>query len=99
MKFVADAMLGRLVRWLRLSGYDTEYPRDAGDQGILELARDERRVLLTRDKGLHDRAVAEGMASMYIRDNDINSQLRQMMEAGVEIRDTPACSRCPACNG
>ncbi|NOZ76704.1 MAG: hypothetical protein GXO65_03315 [Euryarchaeota archaeon] len=99
MRFVADSMLGRLARWLRMSGHDTAYPLEAGDRELLELAAGEGRVLLTRDRGLHRRAAGAGVESILIGDDHIHGQLRQLMEAGVEIRDTPVCSRCPACNG
>jgi len=26
IKFIADRMLGKLVKWLRILGYDTAYP-------------------------------------------------------------------------
>jgi len=34
-KFVVDAMLGRLARWLRILGYDTEYNKDYEDWKVL----------------------------------------------------------------
>ena len=41
MKLLADRMLGRLVRWLRIVGYDTAYIADADDFAIMRLARAE----------------------------------------------------------
>jgi len=99
MRFVADAMVGRLVRWLRISGYDTVYLKEAEDQEILRFARDEKRILLTRDRGLERRAAAVGVKHIFIAKNDIDAQLKQMMAAGVEIKGTPVCARCPGCNG
>jgi len=51
-RFVADAMLGRLARWLRAVGYDTVYDASAEDRALVELANGEHRVLLTRDRHL-----------------------------------------------
>ncbi|MDI7277663.1 MAG: Mut7-C RNAse domain-containing protein, partial [Anaerolineae bacterium] len=47
--FVADAMLGRLARWLRILGYDTLYDPRWHDDELVRLARAQGRILLTRD--------------------------------------------------
>ena len=51
-RFVLDVHLGKLARYLRLLGFDTIYDRDYVDATIAAISRRERRVLLTRDKGL-----------------------------------------------
>ncbi|MGC8936370.1 MAG: DUF5615 family PIN-like protein, partial [Candidatus Methanomethylicaceae archaeon] len=56
MRFVADAMLGRLARWLRLLGYDTAYDQTLDDEKLIEIAKRENRILLTRDGKLFKRA-------------------------------------------
>ena len=51
--FLADAMLGRLARWLRAIGCDTaQLPVHVPDAEVVALARREDRVLLTRDRHL-----------------------------------------------
>ena len=66
MRFLCDEMLLRLARLLRAAGYDTYLAHDGqSDAELLALARDENRVLVTRDKRLaaqaHPRAmVVEG---------------------------------------
>jgi uncharacterized protein with PIN domain len=62
MRFLCDEMLLRLARLLRAAGYDTYLAHDdQGDAELLEIARTENRVLVTRDKRLaaqaHPRAV------------------------------------------
>src|SRR3990170_1884649 len=51
-RFAADAMLGRLARWLRLLGFDCAYDVATTDEGIARLAMSEGRTLLTRDRCL-----------------------------------------------
>lgn len=61
MRFLCDEMLLRLARLLRAAGYDTRLAQGQRDAEVLELARAENRVLVTRDKRLaaaaHPRAV------------------------------------------
>ncbi len=45
LRLLADGMLGRLARWLRLLGYDTACENDADD---LELARARAGALLAQ---------------------------------------------------
>ncbi len=49
MKFLADAMVGRLARWLRFLGIDTAYEPSGDPHRLLDLARREGRTVLTRN--------------------------------------------------
>ena len=46
MKFIADAMLGKLARYLRFLGQDTVYFGRGEDSELVEVARTEERCLL-----------------------------------------------------
>lgn len=62
MRFLCDEMLLRLARLLRAAGYDTYLAHDGqGDAELLEIARAENRVLVTRDKRLAAEAHPRGM--------------------------------------
>jgi uncharacterized protein len=50
--FVADAMLGRLARWLRVLGYDTVYDASLDNRSLVDLANRDDRIVLTRDRHL-----------------------------------------------
>lgn len=53
MKFLCDEMLKRLGRWLRAAGYDTLIQENGGaDRSMLQVARREGRLLITRDHKL-----------------------------------------------
>ena len=55
MKFLCDQMLARLGRWLRAAGYDTAIiDKVMIDREIFDLAVQENRFLLTRDKHFLD---------------------------------------------
>jgi uncharacterized protein with PIN domain len=50
-RFSCDEMLIRLGRWLRAAGHDTAIARPRGsDRALLEAARADHRVLITRDR-------------------------------------------------
>lgn len=51
-RFAADAMLGRLARWLRALGFDTWHLPDVDDHDLVARADAENRILLTRDRHL-----------------------------------------------
>lgn len=51
-RLIADAMLGRLARWLRALGHDTLHDPDLDDPALARLARGSGRLLLTRDRRL-----------------------------------------------
>ena len=91
-------MLGKLARWLRLSGYDVQYSVDFEDNEIISEAKD--RTILTRDRALFERAKSAGQSAFLVRDMDIKGQLLQLKEeGGIELRATPELARCPLCNG
>ncbi|WP_052567488.1 Mut7-C RNAse domain-containing protein [Candidatus Magnetobacterium casense] len=96
-RFIADAMLGRLARWLRMLGIDTLYMRDIKDSELVRLARAEGRCLLTRDRAL----VNEHHLANYVllRANDTGSQLRELSRSFAGGLSLTAQGRCTSCNG
>ncbi len=92
--FLADGMLGRLARWLRLLGYDTAYENDADDLELARRARAEGRILLTRDRSL---AARRGLRTLLIESEQVREQVRQVVET-LGPPPSPALSRCSLCN-
>jgi hypothetical protein len=76
-RFIADAMLGRLVRWLRILGYDTAYDKVIADELLLERVIREKRWLLTRDRRLAQRRLLRGRHTLLVSDH-VEGQLRQL---------------------
>ncbi len=103
MKFLADAMLGKLAEWLRILGYDTISAEDLSildDDYLLDIAEDEGRVLLTRDKNLFEKARKDNIKVVLIEGNSVEQQLAQLVKEGIiELREVPSLERCPKCNG
>ncbi len=99
MRFIADMMLGRLARWLRLYGYDTLYGIE-DDEEIIRTAIREGRVILTRDSGLAERAEKRDLGVILLSSNSLEGQVEELRLFGVEFRELfPANARCPKCNG
>ena len=95
-RFVVDTMLGRLARWLRAMGYDTLYPGQADDRRLLQLARAEDRVLVTRDRMLA--RVAEPR-SCLIHVERVDDQVLEAVERlALAPHDGDWLSRCLECN-
>ncbi len=93
-RFVADTMLGRLAKWLRILGYDTRYDPALDDDALLRIAQAEDRILLTRDHALARRG---GPYAFLVDHEDLIHQLRAIRERFGDPTDAPF-SRCPVCN-
>ena len=97
MRFIADAMLGKLARWLRLMGYSVLYDVDLDDSKIIEISGG--RTVLTRDQKLYSKLRKDGHKAILIKDTDIKGQLTQLQKDGIKLRVAPLKARCPLCNG
>lgn len=96
VRFIADSMLGRLAKWLRILGYDTLYFRDAHDGRLVALARREGRILLTRNTRLLLRRRL--CPILFIHHDRVWDQLRQMVDQlGLRMGERLG-SRCLRCN-
>lgn len=101
-RFVVDRMLGKLTRWLRIFGYDTlgavDYKlKENEDDLLLEIARGENRVLLTRDRGLAAKAKSMGLQTCLISSTDIQEQLKEI-HTRFHLNLAPSMIRCSICN-
>ncbi|RLM71338.1 hypothetical protein DVK05_01625 [Halorubrum sp. Atlit-8R] len=99
-----DVMCGKLATYLRLCGYDAAYALDRGveaDDRLLDLAADEGRTLVTRDRDLAARAdAADGSPeAVLLTERDVLDQLREFDAAGFAVELAAEPSRCGSCNG
>lgn len=96
-RFVADVHLGRLVRRLRILGFDTLYRNDYEDDELAAISRDEQRWLLTRDRGLLMRgAVTHGY---LVRSHEPTEQAVEVLRRFALSGSIRPYSRCAHCNG
>ncbi|WP_372454946.1 Mut7-C RNAse domain-containing protein [Streptomyces buecherae] len=96
LRFLLDVHLGTLARRMRLLGIDTAYENeDIGDAALATRSASERRVLLSRDRGLLRRR--ELWAGAYVYSDRPDEQLRDVL--GRFAPHLAPWTRCSACNG
>lgn len=96
-RFLCDAMLGSLARWLRFFGFDSVYLEPGTEDRVLEeQARAEGRWLLTKDREL----ASVGPRTMLVRADDLEDQLIEVF-GRLDLRpdSTLEMARCSECNG
>jgi uncharacterized protein len=97
MRMIADQTLGKLVRKLRILGYDTLYWRGGNVSGAAEAARSEKRVLLTRSRKLLGKP--EDLEAVIVEADDPREQLREVIEKlHLKVEDARFFRRCLLCN-
>ena len=99
MKFIADGMLGKLTRWLRMLGHDVKYSNELDDAQLIMVAKKERRILLTRDLELYQQVTAKGIDTFYLEGRTEEEKLAELAKRFEIILDIDmTTSRCPKCN-
>ena len=89
-----DRTAGRLARWLRILGLDTEYMATCDASAIARRARQGGRTVITRNHALAERL---GRSAILLASEHLREQIRQMVrEVGHE--SLAPFSRCNACN-
>jgi uncharacterized protein with PIN domain len=95
-RLFADAMLGRLARWLRILGCDTAYESGIADEDLVRRCLSERRVLLTRDRDLIEEWRVP-RALLLVPEDPLEQLRNVVMRLGLEAW---ICffRRCTVCN-
>ncbi len=92
-------MLGKLARWLRMLGQDVIYSTQLSDNELLDLAKVEIRVLLTKDFELYKRAVGRGLEAFYVEGKTESARLAEVTKRyGLTLTVDMDKSHCPICN-
>jgi uncharacterized protein with PIN domain len=92
-------MLGKLTRWLRMLGHDVKYSNKLNDAELTVIAKRERRILLTKDLELYQRAIAKGIDAFYVEGRTEAVRLAEIagrfkIPLVIDLKN----SRCPRCN-
>jgi len=97
MKFIVDRMLGRLAKGLRMLGYDTVYYRGDNAYQMIKLAREEDRVILTRNAKLIPKRSEDRL--VRIMEDKTPLQLKELIQKKViSLYEENLFSRCLLCN-
>jgi len=96
MKFVADCMLGKLAKWLKILGFDVLYFRRIEDEELVALAAKEGRTLLTRDTRLVHKT--KRLQHLSIISNRWEEQVVQVLAVFRLWDKIQPHSRCLDCN-
>lgn len=96
-RFILDVHLGKLVRYLRMLGFDSYYGNDLEDDFIVEKAKQDKRIILTRDlQILKNGKVTHGY---YVRSTDPKKQLKEVVRRFDLKKNLEPFSICMDCNG
>ncbi|MFA5284094.1 MAG: Mut7-C RNAse domain-containing protein [Smithellaceae bacterium] len=96
-KFIADASLAGLARWLRLLGFDTVVYSGQAGRAMMRQAAGQNRILLTRRRDLMERQFAGEL--LLLPDMETAKQIHYVIgRLSLEIHLQNLYTRCLSCN-
>ncbi len=99
-RFIADVNVGKLAKWLRILGYDTLFINPIDDDQLVEIGRQEGRVVLTKDTHISERrVVTSGQVRVVIVQGDHVAEQIRFLADHLGLRDSvDMLTRCIECN-
>ena len=94
--FIVDSMLGKLVKWLRIFGYDTVYFKKITPKSLVEIANSEKRIILTRNSRIYE--IAKPNTFIYIHSIEPDEQIKQVVSHFNLDTKSNLFSICTVCN-
>lgn len=95
-RFVADAHLAALTRYLRMLGFDVHFDATLDDTQVAEIGAREKRIVLSRDRELlKHRVITHGC---YVHEIKPKSQLEEIVTRLDLLGSMNPFSRCMECN-
>jgi uncharacterized protein len=96
-RFVLDVHLGKLAGYLRMLGFDAIYRSSSSDLELVRASCEQRRILLTRDRGLlKHSAVTHGYR---VRETESRRQIAEIVGRFHLAGSVQPFTRCMVCNG
>jgi hypothetical protein len=93
-RFVAEPMLGKLAKWLRMIGYDVLYQRSYREEDLIRFTAQGRRLLSRRTE-----AQAHHPGVILIRSDHVGEQLKELRNLGcLKLDRSKFFTRCLRCN-
>jgi len=95
-RFILDVHLGKLARYLRMFGFDSLYDNGYEDRQLVMIAGKEKRIILTRDRGvLKRKGVTHGY---WVRSLKPAVQLEEVFKRFELYTLVKPFTRCKSCN-
>lgn len=96
-KFIADASLAGLARWLRLLGYDTVIHGNEAGRPMMRQAQSQARILLTRRRDMMERQFTGRL--FLLPETGVGDQLLFVIsKLALEINQKKMYTLCLGCN-
>ena len=96
MKFVLTKELGRLVRWLRILGFDTVYFKSDNKGTLILEALREDRIIITRTK---EKIGDLEKKTVVVLSNKLEEQLKEVInKLNLKVDENKMFTRCTICN-
>lgn len=92
VRFLCDPNLGRLAKWLRIMGFDTQYMHDWNERMIAKALSEDRIILTRKQKMLSKKNV------LFIKSDHTRDQLIQLNKIFDLLPKTQWFTRCNVCN-
>lgn len=96
LHFIADSMLGKLVIWIRIFGYDTIYFKKIALKNLIEIADSEKRIILTRNSHIYE--TAKPIPFFYVNSVKPDEQIKQVISHFNLDTNSYLFTLCTICN-
>lgn len=96
IKFIVDCHLGNLAKYMRLLGIDTFYKNNIQEKEIINIAINDQRIILTKNKNLLKRN--EIINGYWMRNENVESQIKEVIQRFKLQKEIKYFSRCLICN-